>query len=141
LIKYCPSCKQDAETYDTFKCSYCKQCWKAYATRYRANHKEVILENTRRSWHKNKDKYNLDRKLGGKTLYETKLEQQNNTCAICFKPEQSNRYKTLCVDHCHTTGKIRGLLCSNCNRALGLLKDDRGNLQSAINYLERHNNE
>jgi hypothetical protein len=40
------------------------------------------------------------------------------------------------VDHCHTTGAIRGLLCHNCNRALGLLKDDINVIKNAINYLE-----
>lgn len=43
----------------------------------------------------------------------------------------------LVVDHCHDTGKIRGLLCHNCNRALGLLKDSVHTLESAIDYLEK----
>lgn len=42
----------------------------------------------------------------------------------------------LVVDHCHKTGRIRGLLCHNCNRALGLLQDDVGVLRKAIGYLK-----
>lgn len=45
----------------------------------------------------------------------------------------------LVVDHDHTTGKVRGLLCHNCNRALGLLQDNKSYLQSAINYLKKCN--
>jgi hypothetical protein len=42
----------------------------------------------------------------------------------------------LMVDHCHATGKVRGLLCHNCNRALGLLKDDKSTIRRALEYLE-----
>lgn len=42
----------------------------------------------------------------------------------------------LVVDHCHSSGEVRGLLCHNCNRALGLFKDSRENLLNAVEYLE-----
>jgi hypothetical protein len=62
-------------------------------------------------------------------------EKQNNLCAICNNPEHvSNR--DLAVDHCHTTGKIRGLLCTNCNKLLGHAKDNIDVLYSAIEYLK-----
>lgn len=67
--------------------------------------------------------------------------KQNNKCAICFNPEtqfRGNRLRALAVDHCHTTGKVRGLLCSDCNTGIGKLKDDPKILQSAIRYLEKH---
>lgn len=49
----------------------------------------------------------------------------------------ANHHKMkLVVDHCHVTGKVRGLLCHNCNRALGLLKDSVDNLSKAIDYLK-----
>ena len=51
-------------------------------------------------------------------------------CNICSKPED-----TLCVDHCHKTGKIRGLLCFDCNTGLGKLGDDVQSIQRAIDYL------
>lgn len=62
---------------------------------------------------------------------------QNGVCAICKQAEvdASKRYANLAVDHCHTTGKVRGLLCNNCNRALGLFKDDTIVLAAALKYL------
>lgn len=65
---------------------------------------------------------------------------QKYVCAICFKPETVLSKKTLspkalAVDHCHKTGKVRGLLCIRCNSALGLFKEDKCNLENAIKYL------
>lgn len=48
----------------------------------------------------------------------------------------SNHKMKLVVDHCHATGHVRGLLCHNCNRALGLLKDSEQALQRALKYLQ-----
>jgi len=138
MIKWCPSCQKEAETYTKFKCPYCKVCWRAYSKRYTETRKVAIQEINRKSWHKNKDKYNLARKLGGASLFSELLLKQNNVCAICSNPETSKRYRSLSVDHDHSTGKIRGLLCSNCNRALGLLKDDILVLKKAIDYLNEN---
>lgn len=66
--------------------------------------------------------------------YELLLEKQNGKCAICQKE------RGLHVDHNHVTGKVRGLLCGQCNKAIGLLKDDCKVLKNAISYLERVNN-
>ena len=70
------------------------------------------------------------------------LSAQNELCAICngegFLMDPSHKVK-LVVDHCHTSGKVRGLLCHNCNRALGLLQDDIGSIQRALKYLEKSN--
>lgn len=67
---------------------------------------------------------------------------QNNKCAICFKEEtrlgRSGDITPLCVDHCHKTQKIRGLLCHCCNTAIGKLKDNISLLESAIEYLKKH---
>lgn len=75
--------------------------------------------------------------------YNTLLEKQNNVCAICETQERRRLHgKTvrLCVDHCHKSGKIRGLLCSSCNQSLGLMKDNPSQLRAAANYLELHVN-
>jgi len=64
------------------------------------------------------------------------LERQNGVCAICKETCKSGRY--LAVDHCHETGKIRGLLCLECNRGIGALKDSVSLLECAINYLVSH---
>ena len=62
-----------------------------------------------------------------------------NTCKvtnkICKAPETLQN-KNLAVDHCHKTGKVRGLLCSKCNKGLGLFKDSKELLTTAIEYLE-----
>jgi len=57
--------------------------------------------------------------------------RQNGVCAICKCAPKT----PLHVDHCHTTGRVRGLLCGSCNRALGLLKDNCKFLENAITYL------
>ena len=60
-------------------------------------------------------------------------EKQNGRCAICDKPESDNH--SLSVDHCHKTGKVRGLLCSHCNFVIGYAKDSIERLHQIINYL------
>ena len=63
-------------------------------------------------------------------------EDQDYKCAICGIHEE-NVTKSLAIDHDHTTGLVRGYLCNNCNRGIGLLKDDPNVLRNAIEYLER----
>jgi len=68
--------------------------------------------------------------------YNKKLVEQKKVCAICRKLCGLGR--NLAVDHCHASGKIRGLLCSKCNLGLGLFKDDTILLATAKKYLEKH---
>ena len=63
--------------------------------------------------------------------YNSMVLKQNNICAICNKYSE----KTLFIDHNHETGKVRGLLCSNCNTGIGLFKEDIVSLSRAIDYL------
>jgi predicted nucleic acid-binding Zn ribbon protein len=66
-------------------------------------------------------------------------EKQDNVCAICKTSGfmMNDRVKSaLNVDHDHKTGLVRGMLCHNCNRALGLFQDDIEIIQSAIDYLK-----
>lgn len=71
------------------------------------------------------------------TDYREMLTKQQHQCAICSKTaeEVNHTYRRLVVDHCHTTGKVRGLLCALCNQALGLLGDDREAVYKAYRYL------
>lgn len=69
--------------------------------------------------------------------YTEMFNHQEGYCLICQRHQLEFNYH-LCVDHCHTTGKIRGLLCKDCNQALGLLKDDTDRLRKAIMYLEQY---
>lgn len=66
--------------------------------------------------------------------YNVIFANQKGCCAICSK-HQIHLDKTLHVDHCHKTSKIRGLLCSMCNQALGMLEDNVDTLEKAKNYL------
>jgi hypothetical protein len=67
------------------------------------------------------------------TIPEAEMRATTKECEICGKIPR----KELCVDHCHDTGLVRGLLCYSCNFALGLLKDNVALLQKASVYLER----
>lgn len=73
--------------------------------------------------------------------YARMLVAQSGKCAICGTTQSavrktSGRVHELCVDHCHTTGKVRGLLCVNCNVAIGKLKDDPGLMLKAAEYVQ-----
>ena len=68
--------------------------------------------------------------------YDALLKAQNNCCATCKSSEPGGRSKIYFhVDHCHKTGKVRGLLCSACNQALGLIKDNLDTLKEMIKYV------
>jgi hypothetical protein len=69
--------------------------------------------------------------------YDAMLAEQNGGCAICGSEKSSARGERLAVDHCHKTGAVRGLLCSNCNQGLGKFKDNAAQLRKAVAYLER----
>lgn len=72
--------------------------------------------------------------------FDALLVEQGGLCAICRRPEthaRGGRAWPLSVDHDHVTGKVRGLLCNNCNRGLGLLSDDPLLTRAATAYLER----
>jgi hypothetical protein len=85
---------------------------------------------------------NLRKEFGiGLEEYGAMLEKQGGVCAICKQEEttvRAGRVMALPVDHCHETGKIRGLLCNSCNRALGKFKDSVEHLLAAASYLEEY---
>jgi hypothetical protein len=69
------------------------------------------------------------------------LAAQDGKCGICGSREAGTRggkSKAFAVDHCHKSGKIRGLLCESCNQGIGKLKEDRNILLAAVAYLDRH---
>ena len=105
---------------------YCREC----SNRKR---KEWDLADPERTKGKHlKDTYGISFKD-----YTDMLEQQNHKCAICGKDE-TRFLKKLVVDHCHTTGKIRQLLCNFCNHGLGNFQDDPDTMLKAIQYLLKH---
>lgn len=134
---------------------HCKSCLKRYRDSKKEERNKVIKQ-----WRlNNKDKIELYRKNSYEKdmlrmkkwreknrifkLYGITNEQvlemktnQNGKCLICEKHE-SELKRGLCVDHCHSTNKIRGLLCHSCNQALGLFKDNTCFLKRALSYLEK----
>ena len=107
---------------------YCKPCHKIKNKEYDEGHPEKAKLRRRRASLRFNHKLSLED-------YEEMLNSQNFVCAICGESEITNH--PLVVDHCHKTGTIRGLLCHNCNRAIGLLKDKITNLNNAITYLTK----
>jgi len=150
-LKFCNGCKEwrskgdftkDQKAADRLS-SRCRPCRKKYRRgeevrartskynqRYAQQNPEIM---------KQKDRKNMLKRFWNMTTeqYDSMLQKQNGTCAICDKTE-SNPHKRLCIDHDHTTGKIRGLLCDNHNRAMGLFKDSIADMQKAIEYLKKH---
>ena len=69
--------------------------------------------------------------------FDRMLETQEGKCLICGKVFQTVVKREACVDHSHTTGEVRGLLCASCNSGLGFFKDNTGFLNRAIQYLNK----
>lgn len=66
------------------------------------------------------------------------FEKQEYCCAVCLTPVElklGNDINRGVVDHCHETKRVRGILCHHCNRAIGLLKDNKDNVKRLLNYL------
>jgi len=104
--------------------SRCKDCDHARVKVYHKNNrakvtKQQLISHRRREYGLTEEEYN------------NMVLSQNNLCAICNKPSN----KTLHIDHDHVTGRVRGLLCSNCNLGIGLLEEDLVVLNRAIEYL------
>lgn len=121
----------DIRAVDGLKSS-CKVCHIKCCARSRSKKREQYREYMRG--------LNLASRYGITTLvYDEMFSDQKGVCKICKTTCPSG--KKLAVDHCHTTGKIRGLLCINCNRGLGHLKDSTTLLFEAIKYLEESDDE
>ena len=108
----------------------CKECSKAYYHKRKSTYAP-----TRRKQH-------LRRKYGlTEESYQALLNKQNGCCGICGVNQNLGgkiKASNFCVDHCHITGKVRGLLCHTCNRSIGLMKDSKQTLLNAIHYLEEN---
>lgn len=120
----CSKCGSSGPFYDGH--SSCVECVKRQAANWRrSNPKRARNVRDRRSRIR---KYGLTL-----TSYEALLEHQDRSCFICgVRPDDE---RALCVDHCHETQEVRGLLCDRCNRGLGAFKDDPAMLAKAVDYL------
>lgn len=122
--------------------SWCKRCRRENQEHQRAIQRadgtmsEIVKRIIVKCWERRLKLYGLD-----PDKYEKILESQNGVCAICGKPETSktrNGIRKMSVDHNHQTGKVRSLLCRNCNMAIGNFKEDVEILKKAVAYLEFH---
>jgi hypothetical protein len=116
----------------------CTPCRTKNRERMRSIRAGIPQEEKQKSWKTSRD-YFLKHKFGITTKdYDRMLIAQNNCCAICKSTSKGDkRSKNFHVDHCHATGKIRGLLCSACNKGLGLFTDSQDKLKGAIEYLQK----
>jgi hypothetical protein len=114
--KRCPQCKRKLpKTEFPSKRAYCKLCHSLNTFFYRTGIRVTAQQ------------------------YLDLQEAQGNVCAICKKGERRTSASgvpyALCLDHCHATKKIRGLLCHSCNKALGHFEDSAEGVQRVITYL------
>lgn len=107
----------------------CSECGRIRHNEYRMKNKEKVnLQSSRHKWL---------RRYGLTPLnYDDLLSKQEGKCAICKNvPKEDKLKRTFHIDHCHSTGIVRGLLCSHCNLMLGFAKDNSEILKEAIVYL------
>lgn len=132
-MKHCINCNEVKPLEEFYwkiknktKEAVCKKCSGERAKEWRDSNKHQI----RNTAYKKKFGISLDE-------YEEKLEAQNYCCAICGEHESSFKLR-FAVDHDHKTGKVRDLLCGQCNVAVGMVKENTDILTSMISYLMQH---
>ena len=110
---------------------YCSK----YCARYANIRKHIELRKSNPEYKKQIRELYFKRAYGiSSSIKDELLEKQNNCCAICENLPINP--KNLHLDHCHATNKLRGVLCSKCNQALGLFNDSTALLKKAITYLD-----
>lgn len=133
--KWCPGCKQNCPG-DNFsknrrtrdgRSPYCRECIRTQQQKYYNKRKHE------RPWHR----YHIYRTYGvTPEQVEALFEIQGNVCAICGSDSPND--KNWCVDHNHSTGAVRGILCGLCNKGLGSFQDNPETLRAAALYLDNH---
>lgn len=133
--KTCADCKllKDPEEFHVNRATgdgrhyYCKKCQNKRGNKWRTENLDKARAAVRKSYRKNytKQVYGIDR-----ARYETMLEKQKGKCPICRK-----KLKRPSIDHCHSTGKVRGVLCRHCNSSLSVFENDPDAVLRLIDYL------
>ena len=137
----CKSCSSDRR-----KKYYAKNADKERerSKKYRVENADKVRESKKKYYAENSDRArdrNLQNRYGiGHEEYLELFEKQDGKCKIC-ETTSNRKLKHFAVDHCHDTGDVRGLLCSNCNTAIGLLKDNPDLLRTAAKYIEKAYND
>jgi len=140
----CSKCGEMKSGEALAKSGRCKECHNVYMRDWNSRNKDKISKQNKKYRLKYPNKFrdsSLRTAFGiGLDGYNEMLKDQEFVCAICKGPETTKlhgKIKNLAVDHCHETGKVRGLLCAKCNTVLGTCGDNIQRLQSMISYLER----
>lgn len=143
-VKYCPKCKQKKKISEflhnpassTGIDFHCKECKRLLVKQYGYTKEELHIK-----YIKNKDSMRNAKLVRnfGITLeeYNRKLAEQNNKCAICGITADNNG-KSLAVDHSHKDNTVRGLLCNNCNVALGFVQEDINIARGLVTYIQQY---
>ncbi len=127
VCRHCATDKAQEEFY-AYSGRTCKTC-------VGKNTRRVSLANAERKRKYNRQ-YHMRRRYGmDQAAYDSMLARQGGGCAICGGT--CAVFSRLCVDHCHATGEVRGLLCNPCNTGLGKFKDSSGLLVAAARYLNK----
>ena len=144
-VKVCSKCRVEQPTRNfSFSsvrgdklCPHCKKCRYSEHVKYRQENKEKLRARSVEFTKKNPQYYTTYARLNRQKVSPLEvfalMWRQKGKCAGCMVELHST--KKICVDHCHATGKIRGMLCHNCNVSLGFLKDNPETLQRLTAYL------
>lgn len=136
MIKTCKLCNQDKDISNFYQ-FYDKWSDKKYnSSRCKPCHQKHKIDNPNASKNNKSEKLKLRYGITYEQ-WESMREKENFSCMICGISEEEIGRK-LDVDHCHISGKVRGVLCNLCNTALGHARDSIAILESAINYLEKN---
>ena len=123
----------------------CKACHKEYCHRpdVAERNRKYNRDRSKRLYTKEKGRNRNLKKNHNITLdeFHEKLKAQSGKCEICQKPFRSYSGRGIHVDHNHATGKIRGILCYNCNLMIGFAADSKSTLENAVSYIDRYANE
>jgi hypothetical protein len=124
--------------------SRCRTCQKIYSDEWYSKNKSRQKASVQKWRNENRESLRsgvLSQYGMSVADYEKMFLAQGGKCAVCGEKEIKvvrGGVRNLVVDHCHSAGHVRGLLCGNCNLALGLFKDDVSLLLNAIQYLSRN---
>jgi hypothetical protein len=137
----CSTCKEDKDESCFHKASNKKRGYQFSCISCRKTIKDNLKNSmTSEEWYLTQRQYWLKSQYGlNLDDYNKLVKEQNHKCAICQIDEVDSFKGLLFVDHCHTTGKIRGLLCHHCNTALGKFKDSESILMKAVEYVRKSN--
>lgn len=142
--KQCTSCKESKHLFDFYEK---KETKKDGTPCYRSLCKDCYNEKGLVKYHKNNGKEKqkarsfraLLKSYGiSEEIYEQERQNQDYRCKICRAHEDTQFHRRLVVDHCHTTGLYRGLLCTKCNTGLGSFNDNISVLKNAIEYVNEN---